>query len=197
VSADSELVRLCLRGQPEAMRELVARFEADVYALCFGMLRQHQDAEDVAQEVFLRVFRSLKSWDSARPLKPWVLTIAVNRCRTAMLKRSKLPKLTEFLADAPARPADSPAGELTEALSTAITALRSDYREVFLLYHEQALPYEEIAEIVDRPVGTIKTWLHRARLQVLAELQRLGLAPKDSVAPKDLSSQGAVEGDSP
>jgi RNA polymerase sigma factor (sigma-70 family) len=94
-----------------------------------------------------------------------------------LLKRSKLPESTEFLNDVPARPMDSPTGELTEALQLAIDALRTEYREVFLLYHEQALPYDEIALVVKHPVGTVKTWLHRARQQVQTELQRLGHMP--------------------
>ncbi|MGL6073858.1 MAG: RNA polymerase sigma factor [Fimbriiglobus sp.] len=180
MSADEELVRRCLKGHPDATRELITRFESDVFAICLRMLRVRQDAEDAAQEVFLRIFRSLKTWDSARPLKPWVLTITVNRCRTVMLKRSKLPEPTEDLSEVPSRmKAEAAPTELTEALETALGNLRSDYREVFVLFHEQALPYDEIAEIVGRPTGTIKTWLHRARSQVLAELQQGGHVPKD------------------
>ncbi len=179
VATDAELVRRCLRGELDATRALIARFEADVFAVSLKMLRHRQDAEDVAQEVFLRVFRSLKSWDATRPLKPWVLSITVNRCRTALGKRAKLPEPTEFLDAVPARPDTAPASDLTAALRRVIDALRSEYREVFLLFHEQALPYEEIAVAVNRPVGTVKTWLHRARQHVLAELKQLGHVPPD------------------
>ena len=68
--SDEELAGRCLRGEPEATRELIARFEGDVFAVSLKMLRHRHDAEDVAQEVFLRVFRSLKTWDATRPLKP-------------------------------------------------------------------------------------------------------------------------------
>ena len=81
---DRELVRRCLRDDPSAVRELIDRFQTDVYALCVRLLRHRHDAEDVAQEVFLRIVRSLHRWDGARPLRPWVLGITVNRCRTAM-----------------------------------------------------------------------------------------------------------------
>jgi RNA polymerase sigma factor (sigma-70 family) len=179
VSGDADLVRRCLRGDADATRELIARFESDVFAVCVRMLRVRQDAEDAAQEIFLRVFRSLKSWDSARPLRPWVLTITVNRCRTFLLKRSKYPEPVEDLSDLPSRPTETSApSELTEALQAALDGLRPEYREVFVLYHEQALNYEEIAEIVARPVGTVKTWLHRARSQVQGELQKAGHLPK-------------------
>ena len=183
MSSDEELARRCLRGEAVATRELIARFEADVFAVSLKMLRHRHDAEDVAQEVFLRVFRSLKTWDPTRPLKPWVLSITVNRCRTWLGKRARLPEPTEHLGDVPARPTDAPPGELTAALRCVIDALRPEYREVFLLFHEQALPYDEIAAAVDRPVGTVKTWLHRARQQVLGELQRLGHVPPTDPPP--------------
>jgi len=79
---DATLVRHCLRNDPRAIRTLVEQFQDLVFGMCVRMLGHRHDAEDVTQEVFLRIFRSLRRWDSARPLKPWVLVIAVNRCRT-------------------------------------------------------------------------------------------------------------------
>ena len=176
---DDELVRRCLRGHPDAMRALVERFETDVYALAARLLNHRHDAEDVTQEVFLRVFRSLRRWDPTRPLRPWVLGIAVNRCRTWIGRRGKRPETADYLHDLPGRPPDAPADELVTAIRTAVDDLRDDYREVFVLFHEQGRAYDEIAEAVGRPVGTIKTWLHRARTQVMAHLKRCGLAPDD------------------
>ena len=175
MSTDRDLVRRCLRGDPFATRELVARFESEVFGLCVRLLRHRHDAEDVAQEVFLRVFRSLNRWDQTRPLRPWVLAITVNRCRTAMTKRGKRPGPTEFagdVADTAPPPTDQ---ELTEAIAACVAGLRDDYREVFVLFHETGRSYDEIAEIIDRPVGTIKTWLHRARKMILDGLHERGL----------------------
>lgn len=192
MSADAALVNRCLSGDPAAARELVERFQSDVLAVCRRLLSHQHDAEDVAQEVFLRVFRSLARWDSARPLRPWVLGIAVNRCRTAIGKRGKGPALADYLDDAPDRRPPDDSLELAHEIRDAVDALRDEYREVFVLFHESGQPYEAIAEAVGRPVGTVKTWLHRARLEVLDRLRSRGLVPADepSEQPKTPSVQG-------
>lgn len=172
--ADRDLVQRCLRGDSVATRELVTRFESDVFGLCVRLLRHRQDAEDVAQEVFARVFRSLARWDASRPLRPWVLGITVNRCRTAMAKRAKQPEPVDYLGDHH-DPTPPPCDrELLDAIGGCVSDLRDEYREVFVLFHESGRSYDEIAAAVDRPVGTVKTWLHRARRMVLDGLNRRG-----------------------
>lgn len=189
MSADAALVTRCLSGDPGAARELVERFQSDVLAVCRRLLCHQHDAEDVAQEVFIRVFRSLGRWDRTRPLRPWVLGITVNRCRTAIGKRGRGPELADYLHDAPdRRPADDSL-ELAREIRAAVDALRDDYREVFVLFHESGQPYEAIAEAIGRPVGTVKTWLHRARLEVLDRLRARGLVP-DEQQPQTPSVQG-------
>jgi RNA polymerase sigma-70 factor (ECF subfamily) len=176
---DAALVRRCLRSEPAAVGELVGRFEAAVFGLCLKLLGHRQDAEDVTQEVFLRVFRSLRRWDASRPLKPWVLGIAVNRCRTLAKRRGRRPGPVDFLPEAlPARPADDSA-ELRRELADALGSLRPEYRTAFVLFHEQGRAYEEIAAALGRPVGTVKTWLHRARLALLDHLRRRGMVEAD------------------
>jgi RNA polymerase sigma-70 factor (ECF subfamily) len=172
---DATLVRHCLRNEPRAIRTLVEQFQDMVFGLCVRLLGHRHDAEDVTQEVFLRVFRSLRRWDAARPLKPWVLGIAVNRCRTVMGQRAKRPELVEYLQETVmASPADD-STELTREIQSALSQLRPEYRMAFVLYHDQGQPYDAIAEVLGRPVGTIKTWLHRTRLELLDMLRRRGL----------------------
>ncbi|CAN5387399.1 RNA polymerase sigma factor [soil metagenome] len=176
MTADADLVRRCRSAEPAALRELVERFQNDVHGLCYKLLRHSQDTEDVAQEVFIRVFRSLNRWDDTRPLRPWIMGIAVNRCRTAMGKRMRRPETVEYLAEIAAteEPKDD-APEVAAAIREAVDGLREDYREVFILFHESGQSYEEISESVDRPVGTVKTWLHRARGEILTRLRTVGL----------------------
>ena len=172
---DAALVRLCLRGDAASVQALVERFQAEVYGLCVRILNHRHDAEDVTQEVFLRVFRSLRRWDPTRPLKPWIMSIAVNRCRTWLSQRSRRPELADYLAESVASPPADDSSELLQEIQAALGSLRAEYRSVFVLFHEQGQPYEVIAEALDRPVGTIKTWLHRARIEVLDHLRRRGM----------------------
>ena len=176
---DAGLVRLCLRGDKEAIQHLVDRFQPEVYGLCVRLLNHRHDAEDVTQEVFLRVFRSLRRWDPSRPLKPWVMGITLNRCRTWLTQRARRPEPVDYLQDTAAAPDAGDAAELLSEIRAAMSDLRAEYRSVFVLFHEQGLAYEEIARALERPVGTIKTWLHRARLEVLERLRRRGMVAAD------------------
>jgi len=158
-----------------AIQTLVDRYHGDVFGLCFRLLHHRHDAEDVTQEVFLRIFRSLKRWDSQRPLKPWIMSIAVNRCRTSMAQRARRPETVDYLHETAARTPNDDGPELAREIQAALQELRLDYRSVFVMFHEHGMPYEDIAEALDKPVGTIKTWLHRARLEMLERLRGRGM----------------------
>jgi RNA polymerase sigma factor (sigma-70 family) len=194
VSAEeATLVRRCLRGDAQAIQLLVERFQADVFGLCVRLLNHRHDAEDVSQEVFLRVFRSLKRWDKSRPLRPWIMGITVNRCRTWLTQRNRRPELVDYLHETIASPLPDDSTELLLEIQAALAMLRVEYRTVFVLFHEQGQPYEEIALALDRPVGTIKTWLHRARLEILERLQSRGMVPADELntpLPDPLTERG-------
>jgi RNA polymerase sigma factor (sigma-70 family) len=129
----------------------------------------------VTQEVFLRIFRSLRRWDKSRPLKPWILGIAVNRCRTWLSQRARRPELVEYLQETAVAPPADDSRELTREIDAALAQLRPEYRLAFVLYHDQGQSYDAIAEALGRPVGTIKTWLHRTRLELLDMLRQRGL----------------------
>jgi RNA polymerase sigma-70 factor (ECF subfamily) len=174
---EAALVRRCLQGDADAVRTLVDQFQAGVYGLCVRLLTHRHDAEDVTQEVFLRVFRSLRRWDSSRPLKPWIMGIAVNRCRTWLTQRSRRPEVVDYLQDVALAPATDDSAELLQEIQAALKELRPEFREVFVLYHEQGHAYDDIAQALGCPLGTVKTWLHRARLEVLDRLQRRGMVP--------------------
>ena len=160
------------------MIALVERFRGQVFGLCFRMLGQRQDAEDAAQETFVRVLKNLHRWDPARDFEPWLLAIAGNRCRTALAARMRRPTsegLAEQIAD------DAPdmqaARQLSEEVSLALANVRVDYRQAFVLFHEHELSYGEIAEAMSVPLGTVKTWVHRARRELVEQLRQRGVVP--------------------
>jgi RNA polymerase sigma-70 factor (ECF subfamily) len=175
---DPVLVEAIRSGDPQAARLLVERFHGVVFGLCYRMLNHRQDAEDVTQETFLRALRAIFGFDSARAIRPWLLEIAANRCRTALAGRTRRPVLAPVSAaeeQVDPRPGVNDPDDLAGELVQAVDRLRPEYRLVFLLYHEQSLSYEEIAHSVDRPVGTVKTWLHRARAELAEHLSRRGV----------------------
>ena len=173
---DRALVESLRSGDPRAPGLLVDRFHGVVFGLCFRMMRHRQDAEDVVQEAFVRALGGIGGFDADRPLRPWLLGIAANRCRTALGRRARGHVLAESAGESvDHRPGVADPDDLAGELERALGRLRPDYRMVFVLFHEQGLPYEEIALTLDRPVGTVKTWLHRARSELAEDLIRRGV----------------------
>jgi RNA polymerase sigma factor (sigma-70 family) len=180
-SEDVELVSALRAGDSGAPALLLERYQAIVLSLCLRMLGHRQDAEDVVQETFLRALRGVGGFDGRRPLRPWLLGIAANRCRTALSKRKRRPPVVESVLE----PADTRAGladpdDLGSELDRALATLRPDYKLVFSMYHEQGLAYEDIAIAMARPVGTIKTWLHRTRAELAFILAERGFDPNET-----------------
>ena len=177
------LVELCLQGDQAAMLQLTERFQSQVFRLCLRLLSHRQDAEDTAQETLVRMFRSLHCWDPKRKFEPWLLTIASNRCRTLLAQRARRPNwqlLDDYLPET-SFPADS-AELLAEEIQSALQTISTNLREAFVLFHEQEMSYAEIAEILNRPMGTIKTWIHRARRQLIQRLQIRNVLEKSTYA---------------
>jgi RNA polymerase sigma-70 factor (ECF subfamily) len=176
--ADAELIHRCQRGEVEPFGVLVRRYQDRVYNLAFRLLGSSEDARDAAQETFILAFSALVRFEADRPFTPWLFRIATNTCY-GMLRRRRpgtvfLDALAEEEADAlldaatTDRGADDPAWALErsvtdEAIREAVLQLPEPYRTVILLRHMEELSYEEIAEALEMPLGTVKTCLHRAR----------------------------------
>lgn len=158
------------------MAALVARYRGQVFGLCYRMLGNWEDADDVTQESFVRVFRSLRHWDPTRDFKPWLLSIAGNRCRSVLATRKRRPPPKDMGDDVPDRTPDVHAvRHLAEEVELALSELRQEYRQAFVLFHAQELSYAEIAEVLGCPVGTVKTWVYRARRELAQILVRRGV----------------------
>ncbi len=168
-----ELVARCLSGDMAAVRLFVERFQQLIFGLCLQMLRHRQDAEDVTQEAVVRAVRHLSHWDQSRPIEPWLLAIAGNRCRTALERRSRRPRVVEELPEVAVN------GHVTsgmgEEVQRAVDGLRDDYRQCFTLFYVEQMSVQAIADLMHVPSGTIKTWLHRARKELAEELTRRGV----------------------
>ncbi|HUP21478.1 MAG TPA: sigma-70 family RNA polymerase sigma factor [Thermoanaerobaculia bacterium] len=188
---DVELVELALAGSEEAFRLLVVRYERPLFSLVVRMVRDPSLAEDLAQEAFVRAFRALASFDRSRKFSSWLFKIAhnltIDHVRRRVLDTESLETplgadgggertLESKLADesvlAPDRHVEQ--GDLASALERAIGTLRPEYREVILLRFVEGMAYQEIAEILGVPLGTVKTNIHRARKELAVLLQQGG-----------------------
>jgi len=181
-SGDASLALSASRGDRQAFGRLVDRHKRSVYGLCLRLLRHPEDARDAAQETFVRAFTALGSYDPGQPFAPWILRIARNHCLDLVRRRSVRPAEVALEGDpaegAPELPdRATPAPDETLAarqqagrLERAVAALPDHYREVVHLFHVEHLAYKEIARTMDVPIGTVMTWLHRARARLRQEL---------------------------
>ncbi len=176
-----------------AFAKLVRRHQQLVFHVCLKILGHREDAEDVTQETFSRLARYLDRWDRRRPLEPWLVTIAGNRCRTFLAGRRMYRPLSSV-----GEPASDCAGEqlaadaLREEITLALSCLPISQRRAFELFHERSLSYVEIAAELDCPVGTVKTWVHRARAKLIEHLRHrevvCGEAAQSSVQDAERTS---------
>jgi len=175
-TADAELLRRCRSGDERAYRELVTRYQRQVYTLAFRMVRSGEDAEDVTQETFVRVFRSLARYDPARPFAAWIHTIAARLSIDLIRRRKNRPlsmtlggtegedERTLDIADPGLGPDEVVShGEEERNTGALIDSLPPHYRVVVMMRHQQDFSYEEIAEALKLPLGTVKARIHRAR----------------------------------
>ena len=184
---DAELVERVVDGDGDAFRQLVERYQRPVYGLLLRMVRTPALAEDLTQETLIKAYRAIATFDRSRRFSSWLFKIAHNTAIDHLRKKSpptvtletdddeRLDPLASLAAPESRSPEAQAAGrDLAEALQEALMELRPDYREAILLRFQQGLPYEEIAEVLDLPLGTVKTHLHRARKQMAATLRAGG-----------------------
>ena len=181
---DHELVRAALGGSERAFRALADRYQRGVLSLVMRIVGNREDAEDVAQEAFVKAFTRLDTFDPAYKFSNWLFKIAHNSALDALRRRGAMPAPLELLqggeevedpvatladARAPAPDEAAAAAEFHRDLEGALGRLRPEYRTVIVLRHLEGRAYEDIAQILGLPLGTVKTFLFRARRE-LAEL---------------------------
>ena len=153
-------------GDREAFRSLLESVQKLTYNIAFRLTWNAADAEDATQEVFLRLFRNFPQYDPAQPFLPWFRRLATNCVLNWKEKRRPTSELPEHLAVHDAAPADS-----SERLRQAIRELPPEYQACVTLKYLEDLGVSEIAQTLQVPVGTVKTWLFRAREILVSKLK--------------------------
>lgn len=169
------LVNQCMNGRQPAYAELLRRYQGLIFGLCLRMLRHREDAEDATQETFVRIANNLHRWDQERSFEPWIMAIAGNRCRTRLAIRSRrrpMLSLDEPVADR--SHLDQGAVHLAEEVDSVLKNVRRECRVAFEMFYRDEMPYADIAGELDVPLGTVKTWVHRARKELLERLKERG-----------------------
>ena len=174
---DRELVLRARGGEPQAFGELVRRYQDSVFNVCYRMLGERQEAEDLAQDAFIRAFHRLGAFDESRPFGPWMRKVAANLCLNH-LERSRPIQLP--LDDERDRPlhatvlgpeATLDRKQVGETVRRAILELPAHYRAVIELRHYQEMSYAEIAEALEIPLSDVKSHLYRARRRLAERLK--------------------------
>ncbi len=150
--------------------EMAAPFEKSLYLTCYSLLKSRQDAEDALQETMLRAFRSFSSFRRSAKIQTWLRKIAVNVCIDMTRKRKNILSIDELTEEGSEQKDSSPGpyeqlerAERMRILSEALDEMKPEARNLILLRDVQGISYEEIADILDQPVGTVKSGLNRAR----------------------------------
>ena len=174
-ASDGELVQKAKEGSTSAFDALVVKYRKKVYAIAFGMTRNHSDADDVAQETFFRAYRALSSFRPGYEFRPWLLRIAVNQSINCLKRKGRRLEVsleeevgsgivTDVQFDNPGYGLEQK--ELAARIEAAVQRLSPKLRAVFLLRAGQDLSYEEMAKILRISKGTVMSRLSRAREKV-------------------------------
>jgi len=191
--SDATLVERFKGGDRHAFHEIVVRYEDRVHTLCFRWLGDAATAEETAQDVFLALFRSLGAFRGDAALSTWVFKITLNHCKNKRLHRSRRGwGRTESLGprpeeegperqvadDGPGADAGTATRQARALVTEALERLDDDHKQILLLRDVEDLSYEEIAEILEVPRGTVKSRIHRARAELASILARR-IGPED------------------
>jgi RNA polymerase sigma-70 factor (ECF subfamily) len=187
---DQEIVALARAGHEAAYRELIRRYERPIFSLLFRMVRDRELAEDLAQETFIKALNAIESYRPEFKFSSWIFKIANNSAIDHLRRReldtlslegsphAETPEAIEATAlqigDRQESPLDEVAArELGGQIEAAIAQLRPEYRSCILLRHVEGRAYEEIAQMLNLPLGTVKTYIHRARNELRQLLSHL------------------------
>ncbi|MFL7792501.1 MAG: RNA polymerase sigma factor [Anaerolineae bacterium] len=165
-TGESELIRIAQQGDADAFGQLVVRYQQAVFNIAYRMTGSRQEAEDVAQEAFIKSYRALDRFDPTRPFAPWLYRITTNIALNWIKRRRPEVNMDEEITRSDTTPsveAQTIAAETSDRLRAAIATLTPNYRAVIELRHFQGLSYQEMSEVLNVPISDVKSWLFRAR----------------------------------
>lgn len=165
-SSDKELMERFLRGEVDGFNLLVKNYKVRLFSLLYRLVGNKEEAEDILQETFLRVYRQKESYDFNYSFSTWIYTIALNLCRNLYKRKKKVRFLgMDSLVNHPDPNSENHGNRsrLSSILEGAISSLPFKYRTVFLLRDVDQLSYEEVASTLSLPLGTVKSRVNRAR----------------------------------
>ncbi len=177
---ETELIRAAQAGDSRAFAEIVRRYQRAIYRVAYGFTRVPADADDLAQETFVRAYRAIGRFRLGEPLYPWLARIASNQALSLLRRRKRRPEAAlEPLLEAGRQwaAADDDPGrevadrELRQHLNQALTELKPEHQAVLVLRAVEEMSYEEIARTLQVPVGTVMSRLSRARVELKARLE--------------------------
>ncbi len=177
VSGDQALVKKVLNGDLDEYGELVQIYQSSVFNVCYRVLGNRRDAEDLTQEAFLRAYNNLGSYDPGRPFGPWMRTLAANLCYNKLNRRELTRVDLEDERDLPEKETiHNPENALefsqeNQKLYQALWDLPQQYRIAVELRHFQELSYQEMAQTLNLPLNTVRSHLYRGRQKLAALLE--------------------------
>lgn len=176
--SDADLIRQTLAGDQDAFGLIVARYKKSIYNVIYNLVRDPQEASDLFQESFLKIYKSLSSYRPEYKFYTWAVKIAVNTCLDRMRQRRIEPVPVEEAEDLPGQeptPEESYLSrERAARVREAVRRLPEIYRTPLVLFHQENLSYEEIAGMLNVPLSIVKNRLYRARLMLRTELTECG-----------------------
>jgi RNA polymerase sigma factor (sigma-70 family) len=175
---DSELIQKCLAGDRDIFAELVNRYKKLIYAVIYNINGDSSEVNDLFQEVFLRIYKSLHRYDSDYQFATWAIKITTNVCRDRMRQKRMEPVPVDEISETGDNQNNPETQYLAQeqliGIRRAIRELPEKYRILIVLFHQQRLSYEEMAKVLDQPISIIKNRLYRARLMLRDKLSPNG-----------------------
>jgi RNA polymerase sigma-70 factor (ECF subfamily) len=170
VLSEREIILLVKKGKKEAYQAIVERYMKRAYYIALGFVRNPQDAMDISQEAFIKAFRSIKSFDTDKPFFPWFYKLMKNFCLDHLKRRSRILEVP--LEEGRILKEDHEDREMKEILWKGIESLPVEQREAIILRYFQQLSYQEISEIMGKPVGTVMSSLFYAKKRLKETIKK-------------------------